>query len=122
VRDHRTTGIKHVFVLMLENRSFDHMLGFSGITGTDAETGKPTAIDGLKGKEANTFNGKTYTVQRGADNVMRSDPGHEFPDVLMQLCGPGSAYPRGGAYPAVNNSGFAAAYAKGFPATIRVWS
>ena len=30
-------GIEHVFVLMLENRSFDHMLGFSGITGKDAE-------------------------------------------------------------------------------------
>ena len=115
VRDHRTTGIKHIFVLMLENRSFDHMLGFSGITGTDAETGKPTAIDGLKGNEANTFNGKTYTVQRGADNVMRRDPGHEFLDVLTQLCGPGSTYPRGGAYPAVNNSGFAAAFAKSFP-------
>ena len=28
-------NIKHVFVLMLENRSLDHMLGFSGITGTD---------------------------------------------------------------------------------------
>src|SRR6266540_2104202 len=25
--------IKHIFVLMLENRSFDHMLGFSNITG-----------------------------------------------------------------------------------------
>ncbi len=115
VRDHRTTGIKHIFVLMLENRSFDHMLGFSGITGTDAETGKPTTIDGLKGNEANSFNGKTYTVQRGADNVMRRDPGHEFPDVLAQLCGPGAVYPRGGAYPAVNNSGFVAAYAKSFP-------
>ena len=30
-------GIEHVFVLVLENRSFDHMLGYSGITGTDAE-------------------------------------------------------------------------------------
>src|SRR5437763_10086378 len=30
--------IKHVFVVMLENRSFDHMLGLSNITGTDAVT------------------------------------------------------------------------------------
>ncbi len=36
----RGSLIKHIFVLMLENRSFDHMLGFSGITGTDAATGK----------------------------------------------------------------------------------
>jgi hypothetical protein len=33
-----TNPIQHVFVLMLENRSFDHMLGFSGISGIDAET------------------------------------------------------------------------------------
>src|SRR5262247_2740010 len=33
--------LKHVFVLMFENRSFDHMLGHSGIKGTDAETGAP---------------------------------------------------------------------------------
>jgi hypothetical protein len=40
-------GIQHIFVLMLENRSFDHMLGFSGITGTDAFTGRPTSVNGL---------------------------------------------------------------------------
>ena len=40
-------GIQHVFVLMLENRSFDHMLGFSGITGIDAVSGNATRINGL---------------------------------------------------------------------------
>lgn len=54
VRDHRKSKIKHVFVLMLENRSFDHMLGFSGITGADAATGQPTSIDGLNGTESNS--------------------------------------------------------------------
>lgn len=34
--------IEHVFVLMLENRSFDHMLGFSGLQGTDPSTGQAT--------------------------------------------------------------------------------
>src|SRR5437868_5194105 len=33
-------NIKHVFVLMLENRSLDHMLGFSGLTGKDAVSGQ----------------------------------------------------------------------------------
>ena len=61
VRDHRESKIKHVFVLMLENRSFDHMLGFSGITGTDAATGQPTSIDGLNGSESNSYNGVTYS-------------------------------------------------------------
>jgi phospholipase C len=56
VRDHRKSKIKHVFVLMLENRSFDHMLGFSGLTGTDAATGQPTFIDGLNGfRHADAF-------------------------------------------------------------------
>jgi phospholipase C len=39
--------IQYVFVLMLENRSFDHMLGFSGISGVDAVSGAPTSINGL---------------------------------------------------------------------------
>jgi phospholipase C len=39
--------IKHLFVLVMENRSFDHMLGYSGINGTDAQTGQPTAVEGL---------------------------------------------------------------------------
>jgi phospholipase C len=39
--------IKHVFVLMLENRSFDHLLGFSQLKGIDALTGQPTTIEGL---------------------------------------------------------------------------
>jgi len=105
-------GIQHVFVLMLENRSFDHMLGFSGIQGTDAETLQPTEINGLTGNESNQYNGTTFPVHRGAKLVMPTDPGHEFPEVVEQLCGPGVVYPRGGAYPPVNNSGFAASYVK----------
>ncbi|MDR3702943.1 MAG: alkaline phosphatase family protein [Candidatus Sulfopaludibacter sp.] len=101
----------HVFVLMLENRSFDHMLGFSGIAGADAVTGAKTQIDGLSGGESNTFNGKAYGVQQGAGWAMPVDPGHEFPDVLTQLCGPGSSYAPGGAYPSIHNSGFATSYA-----------
>jgi phospholipase C len=44
--------IEHVFVLMLENRSFDHLLGFSQIVGKDP-FGNPTKIDGVTGKESN---------------------------------------------------------------------
>ncbi len=53
-------AIQHIFVLMLENRSFDHMLGFSGITGIDAVSGQPTDIEGLDGSQSNTFNGVNY--------------------------------------------------------------
>jgi phospholipase C len=103
--------IQHVFVLMLENRSFDHLLGFSGITGTDAVTGASTAIQGLFGTESNTYNGITSTVTQPADFAMAVDPGHEFTDVLSQLCGPAAAYQPGGNYPPIDNSGFVASYA-----------
>jgi phospholipase C len=102
--------IEHVFVLMLENRAFDHMLGFSGITGQDAANGGSTQINGLTGSEANTFNGREYQVTKGADDVMPADPGHEFNNVLEQLCGAGATYQAGGAYPAINNAGFVASY------------
>jgi len=108
-----TVGIQHIFVLMLENRSFDHMLGFSGIAGTDAVTGAPTGIDGLKGTESNSLNGKPYSVSRGASNIMPHDPAHEFADVVVQLCGPGATY-HGGPYPAIQNSGFVQSYASHF--------
>jgi len=103
--------VGHVFVLMLENRSFDHMLGFSAIQGRDAETGVSTHINGLAGSEANTFNGHTFPVIHSAVSTMPIDPGHEFSSVLGQLCGPGATYQAGGVYPPINNSGFVASYA-----------
>jgi phospholipase C len=105
--------IKHVFVLMLENRSFDHMLGLSKIVGTDAATGKLTQINGLTGAESNFFNGVSYAVGPNAPATMDKDPYHEFPDVLEQLCGPNAIYPKGppaGPYPQINKSGFVSNY------------
>lgn len=106
-----TVPLTNIFVLMLENRSFDHMLGFSDITGFDAETGAPTIVKGLSGTESNGYRGQVYTVSRGADETMPVDPGHEFPDVLEELCGTNAAYLPGGNYPSINNSGFVSDYA-----------
>jgi len=105
------TQIKHVFVLMLENRSFDHLLGFSRIFGTDAVSGRNTTVNGLSGTETNSYNGKVATVSHPADFAMVVDPGHEFSDVLCQLSGPAAKYTPSGKYPAIDNSGFAASYA-----------
>jgi phospholipase C len=112
VRDHRPSKIKHVFVLMLENRSFDHMLGFSGITGTDAQTGHPTSVIGLTGNESNAYQGATYPVIRGAPDVAAHDPGHSFPAVLEQLCGEGARYEPGQPFPPITCSGFVSNYAR----------
>ena len=46
------SAIEHVVVLMLENRSFDHMLGFLyGESGNVSPTGHP--FEGLTGTESN---------------------------------------------------------------------
>jgi phospholipase C len=109
--NHAAATIDHVFVLMLENRSFDHMLGFSGLTGTDAVGGAATTISGLSGTEFNDFEAARFPVTQPADFVMPIDPAHEFKDVLIQLCGPAANYPPGGSYPNVNCGGFVADYA-----------
>ncbi len=116
-------AIKHVFVLMLENRSFDHMLGFSEISGIDAENGQKTSIERLTGRESNSFNGTTYSVSPTAPSRVEFDPSHEFPDVLEQLCGSTATYPKGpppGPYPPINNSGFLSNHVKGAAAKGKV--
>jgi phospholipase C len=101
--------IEHVFVLMLENRSFDHMLGFAGLAGIDAGRGGPTHEIGLNGTESNRLtSGETLAVSTAAPFALSIDPGHEFDDVLEQLCGAGAVFPDPqGKYPPVTNSGFA---------------
>ncbi|HEY1369352.1 MAG TPA: alkaline phosphatase family protein [Gaiellaceae bacterium] len=48
--------VEHVVVLMLENRSFDHMLGY--LTLVEGRT----EVDGLTSGMANTYKGKRYPV------------------------------------------------------------
>jgi len=93
--------ITHVFVVMLENHSFDNMLAMSGIKGITAATTS----------DSNSYNGETYYVQSSAPLSMPTDPGHEFDDVVEQLGGQGASYHAGGPYPPISNSGFAANYA-----------
>lgn len=72
--------IKHLVVLMLENRSFDHMLGFL--------KSKTYPIDGLDGTESNPDpNGLEVVVSNDArySGDFTPDPGHHFPDVTMQI-------------------------------------
>ena len=96
-----TSSITHVFVVMLENHSFDNMLAMSDIPGIRAATTD----------DFNTYAGERYPVRRGAPPSMSTDPGHELLDTVQQLAGQDATYPRGGPYPPVNNSGFAYNYA-----------
>jgi phospholipase C len=97
----RDYPINYVFVLMLENHSFDNMFAMSGIQGITAATTR----------DSNSYDGQTYKVNAGGVAQMPTDPLHNFQDVVDQLAGQGTNFPHGGPYPAINNSGFAANYA-----------
>lgn len=105
-------SIEHVFVLMLENRSFDHMLGFSGLTGFDAITHAPTRINAPPSGISNSWNGESFPAATPAVDPMRVDPYHEFTDVLEQLSGKAATYSPSGPYPPINNSGFVSNFAE----------
>ncbi len=68
-------SITNVFVLMLENHSFDHIFAMSSIPGIRAATVA----------DCNVYGGNTYFVKDGAPLSMTTDPGHEFDDVVEQL-------------------------------------
>ena len=71
--------IEHIVVLMMENRSFDHMLGYLSL-----EAGRQD-VDGLTGNEANEHNEQLFPVQRMASPIMNGDPCHEWECVEEQL-------------------------------------
>lgn len=98
-------AVQHVFVLMLENRSFDHMFALSGIHGITAAT----AANSCPSPQ-----GAPIAFFGPAPESMPKDPGHEFCDVVVQLCGPGVTFPNSHVYPPINNQGFVANYAKAF--------
>ena len=68
--------IKHVVVLMLENRSFDHILG---------GTTKMRPRYPMSGQ--NRFKGAPFPQTPGAARQVPNDPVHETTDVLVQLGG-----------------------------------
>jgi phospholipase C len=75
-------NLKHIVVLMMENRSFDHMLG--GLMK------KYPKINGLTGNESNPdTKGNTVKVQPNAQfqSQLDPDPDHHFPGVDLQIFG-----------------------------------
>jgi phospholipase C len=78
--------IQHFVVLMLENRSFDHLFGalsnvdprVAGLTGNESNYDVPNAPQPTQER-------KVYPADRFD---MPFDPPHEFPDVQFQLYGP----------------------------------
>jgi hypothetical protein len=95
--------VKHIVVLMLENRSFDHLCGFL--------KRRIPALDGLTGAESIPRDpaagpGDPVQVSDDAPPVTDVDPGHALGDVSQQMYGrPEPEFPGNGA-----NDGFVANY------------
>ena len=83
-KKHKIEGpIKTVVVVVMENRSFDHVLGWLKSTRPD--------IDGLTGKESNrisTADPDSPEVLVSNDAIfVDSDPGHSFQAIREQIFG-----------------------------------
>ena len=81
-------SIQHFVVLMFENRSFDHLLGYAALDNPQ--------IDGLATARSNRQdpsnpNTPEVATTRAAAYAMPYDPNHEFADVAKQLYAPGTA-------------------------------
>jgi phospholipase C len=80
--------IKHVVVLMLENRSFDHMLGcIPGVDGVD-----PRKLQSNFERPGST---RAFAQHPRPDDELRHDPAHEHDEVVRQIDG-GGLGPMGG--------------------------
>lgn len=81
--------IEHIVVLMMENRSFDHMLGYLS---HPVEGRLRTDVDGLTGNELNEYGGTPYPPRRMASAILNDDPCHEWECVKKQLDGPNGGF------------------------------
>ncbi len=73
--------VDHIVVLMMENRSFDHMLGYLSLTGGRAD------IDGLRPGLGNEYLGRSYPVHHLATTKVGVDPSHTAGAVDVQVDG-----------------------------------
>ncbi len=73
--------INHIVVLMLENRSFDHMLGYLSLIGGRAD------IDGLQLGMSNDYEGRAYPVHHLGTTALDVDPDHSAGATDQQIAG-----------------------------------
>jgi phospholipase C len=71
--------VDHIVVLMLENRSFDHLLGYLSLEGGRGD------VDGLRSEFSNEYNGRAYPVHHLDSTVVADDPDHGADAVDLQV-------------------------------------
>lgn len=121
-------NIDHIFVLMMENRSFDHVFGFSPILGLDPKKGIYREINNVRNYPpscaASLIGGGERTIAATPDAHYQlagdhEDPAHEFVDIMRQLCGditPAQMWDGkliNGNYPEPTQAGFVQAFVTG---------
>lgn len=80
----RSDKIKHVIVLMMENRSFDHLLGF-------LKTDKNSRINGLgrvnkpQPRDINDPSKGYVSITRNGYDIAPDDPKHDFDNITIQI-------------------------------------
>src|SRR3984957_17440630 len=80
-------NLKHLVVLMMENRSFDHMLGGMSLVMENGQRKYP-GINGLTGNESNpdsTGNLEKVIPNAKFQSQLDPDPDHHFPGGDMQI-------------------------------------
>src|SRR5580658_6140082 len=95
--ENQLSSVQHIVHLMLENRSFDHMLGFLYTdSGNQSASGAP--FEGLTGQESNLdARGKPVSIFKinptdtGAYFMPGADPGEGYANTNSQLFGSGKA-------------------------------
>ncbi|MEJ7811492.1 MAG: alkaline phosphatase family protein [Gemmatimonadaceae bacterium] len=71
--------VDHIVVLMLENRSFDHMLGYLSLEGGRAD------IEGLQPRMKNEHEGVAYEIRHLTKTTFPADPCHRWQCVADQI-------------------------------------
>jgi phospholipase C len=79
-------NIDHIVVLTMENRSFDHMLGYLSLPRDRCGDGR-TDVDGLTGSESNTYRGTTFPVFPLTETIFAPDPPHGYEPVHKAING-----------------------------------
>ena len=79
-------NIKHIVVLTMENRSFDHMLGYLSLPVSAGGMGR-SDVNGLKGGEFNPYNADKFFSFPVAveDTAFPHDPSHSYEPVFHQI-------------------------------------
>jgi phospholipase C len=78
--------IEHFVVLTMENRSFDHMLGYLSLPRASGGEGR-TDVDGLSGQQTNPYQGTAFPTFALSDTIFHPGPPNGYESVHHAING-----------------------------------